>query len=77
MKKFPVYLLLFGLYPVLALWAQNIQEVGFDQIVRVVVASLLVCVLVWLVLWLIFRDAERAGLIAAVMLVIFFSYGHL
>lgn len=77
MKKFPFYLLLFGLYPVLALWAQNIQEVGFDQIVRVVVASLLVCVLVWLVLWLIFRDVERAGLIAAVALVIFFSYGHL
>lgn len=77
MKKFPVYLLLFGSYPVLALWVQNIQEVGFDQIVRVLIASLFVCLFVWLVTWLIFRNAERAGLIAVVALIIFFSYGHL
>ncbi|MGB8980827.1 MAG: hypothetical protein WCC12_03040 [Anaerolineales bacterium] len=77
MRKFPVYLLLFGLYPVLALWAQNIQEVGFDQIVRVILASFLVCFFVWMAIWLIFRNVERASLIAVVALIIFFSYGHL
>lgn len=77
MKKNPIYLLLFGLYPVLALWAQNIQEVGFDQVVRVLIASLLVSFLMWLVIWLIFRNVERASLITVVALIIFFSYGHL
>lgn len=77
MRKFPVYLLLFGLYPVLALWAQNIQEVGFEQVVRVIIASFLVCFFVWLAIMLVFRSVERASLIAVVALIIFFSYGHL
>src|SRR5919108_6391424 len=56
MKKVPVYLLLFALYPVFALWTQNIQEVVFAQIGRVIVASLFLCLVVWLCLWLIVRD---------------------
>lgn len=77
MKRFPVYLLLFAVYPVLALWAQNIQEVGFDQIIRVLAASVLLALLVWLAAWAIFRDVGKSGLIAVVALIIFFSYGHL
>ena len=77
MKKIPLYLLLFAVYPVLALWAQNIQEVGFDQIVRILVASLFLSLLAWLAVWLIFRDVEKSGLITVVALIIFFSYGHL
>lgn len=76
MKKFPIYLLLFGLYPVLALWAQNIQEVAFAQVVRIIIASLLFSFFVWLLVWLVLRDAARSGLIAVVALLIFFSYGH-
>ncbi|HSL43584.1 MAG TPA: hypothetical protein VK897_09145 [Anaerolineales bacterium] len=77
MKRFPFYLILFAVYPVLALWSQNIQEVGFSQIVRVLVASVLLALLTWLIVWLILRNREKAGLIAVVALIIFFSYGHL
>jgi hypothetical protein len=77
MKRFPVYLLLFALYPVLALWAQNIQEVGFTQIARVLAASIGISLLVWLAIWVIFRDVDKSGLVAVVLLIIFFSYGHL
>jgi hypothetical protein len=69
--------LFFAAYPVLALWSQNIQEVGSSQIVRVLVASVILAVLIWLVAWLIVRNREKAGLIAVVALIIFFSYGHL
>lgn len=77
MKKLPVYLLLFALYPVLALWAQNIQEIGFVQIVRVIVVSLFLCLFVWLLVWLVFRDVQKSGLITVAALIVFFSYGHL
>ena len=77
MKKFPVYLLLFALYPVLSLWAHNIQEIGFAEVVRVIMVSVLLSLFVWLLMWSIFRDPERAGLVAVVILIIFFSYGHL
>ncbi|HSK65886.1 MAG TPA: hypothetical protein VK888_03090, partial [Anaerolineales bacterium] len=77
MKRFPVYLLLFALYPALALWAQNIQEIGFALVTRALAASVFLCLLLWLLAWLFIRDAEKAGLIAVMALIIFFSYGHL
>jgi hypothetical protein len=76
MKKLPVYLL-FSLYPVLSLWSQNIQEVTFSQIVRVLAVSVILCVFVFAVMLLIFRNYERSGLIAMMAILIFFSYGHL
>ncbi|HET9587424.1 MAG TPA: hypothetical protein VFO91_01425, partial [Anaerolineales bacterium] len=77
MNKYPAYLLFFALYPVLALWSQNIQEVGFGQIVRVAIASLLLSMLLWLASSLILRNRDRAGLVTVVVLIVFFSYGHL
>lgn len=77
MKRFPVYLLWIGLYPALALWAQNIQEIGFSQVGRALVASVLLCIFLCLLVWLLVRNVEKAGLIAVVALLIFFSYGHL
>jgi hypothetical protein len=77
MKRFPVYLLLFALYPALALWAQNIQEIGYALVTRALAASVVLCLLLWLLAWLFIRDAEKAGLIAVMALIIFFSYGHL
>jgi hypothetical protein len=76
-KRFPVYLLLFTLYPVLVLWSQNIQEVRFAQVGRVILASALLCVFILLIAWLILRDFEKAGLITMISLIVFFSYGHL
>ena len=77
MKRFPVYLLFFALYPALALWAQNIQEIGFPPVIRALAASVFLCLLLWLLVWLFIRDSEKAGLIAVIALIIFFSYGHL
>jgi hypothetical protein len=76
-KRFPAYLLFFALYPALALWAQNIQEIGFPPVIRALAASLFLCLLLWLLVWLFIRDSEKAGLIAVIALIIFFSYGHL
>lgn len=77
MKKLPVYLLFLTLYPVLALWVQNIQVVDFTQIVRVLIMSILLGVLFFLVTWLLVRKVEKAGLIVAAAILVFFFYGHL
>ncbi len=69
--------LLFSLYPVLALLAHNIGEVRFSAGVRALFLVVGAAYLFWLVLRLLLRDWLRAGILCALFLILFFSYGHI
>jgi len=68
--------LAFALYPILALLATNLQEMEAAEAVRPLLLAVLAAVLLLGVLRLILGDWHRAGLATSVILLIFFSYGH-
>jgi len=74
--KRTIYPLLIAVYPVLALLAYNIAQVKPSAAFRSLAVSLLGAVLLWLVLRLVLKDWRKSGLIASVLWMLFFTYGH-
>ena len=66
--------LFFALFPPISLYAVNITRFPGDQIFRSVIVLVLVGVGFGLLGWLIFRDTERATVLASLML--FFSMNY-
>lgn len=72
-----IYPFLFGIYPVLALIAHNINEISFTAGIRALVLTLLITSLLYLVLYFQFKNASKAALLVSIFALLFFSYGHL
>lgn len=79
MKKLSVYLypFLFALYPILALRNFNITYVSLSSIVRPILLSLLATGVLWGTLRLAVKKPHKAGIITTLIIISFFSYGHL
>lgn len=72
-----VHPLLLGAYPVLFLFAANIQEqLSAAALLPPLAVVLAATAAALLVHWLIVRDATRAGLLTSLLVALFFSYGH-
>jgi len=67
---------LFSLYPVLALIAHNAAEMDLSEGLRALLGSLVLTLLVYAVLLAITRSPIKTALITSLILVLFFSYGH-
>jgi len=78
MNKFiaSLYPFLFALYPILELRNLNISYVDSASTVRPIVLSILLTGLLWLVLRLLIRSWDKAGIITTLLVIFFFSYGH-
>ncbi len=80
MKKtfthFPFFYILITFYPLLFLWAQNISQVDPVVVVRPFIFTLIGSAILYGILYLIFRDGLKAALVGSLLLVAFFSYGH-
>ncbi len=76
-NKIALHPLLFGLFPILFLYSQNIEQLSFSEIllpsgmVAAFVAVLLP--LLWLVLK---KNIHKAAMVLSLFMVLFFSYGH-
>jgi hypothetical protein len=75
--RFPLHALFLGLYPVLALLAANLQESPLEDGGRALAFGLLLAAALLFVLKLLLNDWQRAGVLSSVLLVSFYSYGHL
>lgn len=64
-------------YPVLFLYANNINEVQFTNVIRSLVVVSVSSLLAGLVFRLCFKDWHKAGVALSVCIVMFFSYGFL
>jgi hypothetical protein len=62
---------LLSLYPVIALYAQNVNRTPASQVVWPIVLATMAAVLVWWALRLAIRDAARAGLLMVVIVTFF------
>jgi hypothetical protein len=76
-RVLPLHPLLFAMFPFLAFYAQNFGKAPFQEIYRPTAMALLDTGIVWLVFKLITRQARKAALIASLLAIPFFSYGHL
>jgi len=76
-KSLPYYPLLLGCYPVVALLGFNISQVDPNVVWRpVLVLSLVTLAVMFLLKWLL-RDWHRAALATTILILLFFTYGHL
>ena len=78
MKKLPViYPFLFAVFPILFLFAHNVEEqVLFSEILAPTAIVLGFTLLLLLLFRLILRDSKKAGIVVSIFLILFFSYGH-
>jgi hypothetical protein len=76
-SQFPWHSILFSLFPILALAANNINQINIRVVFRPLLISLAVSILLLYLLKLILKDWLRAGLLTTLFLILFFSYGHI
>lgn len=75
--KKPWYPLLISLFPVLALYGNNVTEARPDVIVRPLLVFLVIGSVLFLLFRFLLRDWDRAAFAAALWLILFSTYGHL
>ncbi len=76
LQVFPLHLFLFAIYPILALLAINISEVDPSSAWRSVLLAIVAAGFLTLAFYVIFHDWGRAALLSTVVLILFYSYGH-
>jgi len=69
--------LLLAAYPVLALWAFNVDWLRPQDPLRTLLLSVGAALLLLLILARLLHDRHRAGILVSVLMILFFSYGHL
>lgn len=75
--RLPLFVLIISAYPSLALLSTNIREVDPSAVYRPLAFSILGGIILALLLWLLLKDWARASVAALVIILIFFSYGHI
>lgn len=72
-----LYPFLIGIYPVLTLFAHNIEEIKATAALRSLTLILLGTAILLRVLKLLLKNWQKAAFICALALMLFFSYGHI
>jgi len=75
-KAIPWHVFLLSAYPILALWAHNATEVAPSMALIPLVISTASAGLLMLGLYVLLRNWQRAALMITILLILFFSYGH-
>lgn len=68
--------LIYAIYPILALWAFNFEVMQPVEIVLPIILSLFGTLVLLLILRLISRTWLKTGLLATLVILLFFTYGH-
>lgn len=75
-QRSPAHAILFALYPVLALYLANIQEIDPYVVWRPMVIGIILAVLLYLLCQIFFKNYVKSALLVTLSLILFFSYGH-
>lgn len=76
-KVFPWHPYLLGIFPALALLANNISEIKIEEALRSLIFSLAAAILLTVTTRLFVKNINKAAAISSFALVLFFSYGHI
>ena len=72
-----IHPLFFAIYPILYLYANNVDLVSFSEILVPLAVTLGMTIVLFLGLRLLSKDGTRAGTLTSAILTLFFSYGHI
>ena len=75
--SFVLHPFLFAVFPVLFLYAQNVDDMLWDRTVLPIIVSLILALGLTLLLSRLLRDNFKAGLVTTLLYVFFFSFGHI
>jgi len=73
----PWYPLLISIYPVLALYANNVNEARPEVIIRPLLIFLGITLVIYLLFRMLLRDWHRAAFVTSMWTILFSTYGHL
>jgi hypothetical protein len=73
----PWFYFLFTFYPLLFLWAANISEINPGVVIRPFLFTLVGSAILSGILYFAFRNVFKAALVGSLVLLAFFSYGHI
>ncbi len=76
LRRFPWYLPLLAIDPTLALLGNNISEVDAAASHRALLFALALAAACWVIFLALTRAPQRAALVASLLLIIFYTYGH-
>lgn len=76
-QPFPIYPLLFGVYPVLFLWNANRAQEPAYVVIPSLLITLAALALIYLVTALLMPNIQRAAFVTLLVSMMFLSYGHL
>jgi hypothetical protein len=77
MKKYPLFIFLFAIYPSLALLTWNFQEVDANVVIRPFLFSILLVLIIYTLSFLLIRNQPKAAVVSTVLTIFFFSFGHI
>ncbi len=75
-RPLPLHPLLFGLFPVLFLYAQNADEMKFVDLLLPLLLVGVVSILLTIIVSVILRNTGKGALISSVIVILFLSFGH-
>jgi hypothetical protein len=76
LKGIPWFYILISVFPLLFLWRINVFEISASVVLRPFLVTSLGSAVLYGILYIIFRNVQRAALLGSLMLVAFFSYGQ-
>lgn len=68
--------LLLTVYPLLYLYASNIEQLSFDDVVRTLLICLGVTLMGFVFLSAVLRSVQRGAMLTAILVILFYAYGH-
>ncbi len=74
--NYPWYPIAISAYPALALLSSNAGQVPLNAVVRSLIASMIFGGLLFFIVWVFLRNAHKAAFLTALLLTLFFTYGH-
>lgn len=77
MQKHPFFFILFALYPPLALLTWNLREIDPFVVIRPFIFSAVIAGLFFAISMLLIRNQSKALLVSTVLIIFFFSFGHM
>ncbi len=77
LNNFPYHSIIISIYPILYLYAKNIVFIPLEYILRSAAWSLGVTILLLIGFRLILKEWQKAGATCSLLLILFYSFGHL
>lgn len=75
-RPLTIHPVLFAIYPILYLYANNVDLVSFSETLVPLAITLGMTIVLFVALRLLFKDGIKASILTSAILTLFFSYGH-